>query len=111
MAGAGLTRVPALLPTEGTNPSPQGVAISADGRYGYVTLKAAAKVAVERWRELDRYSGEAALTAALVAFKRYDLAEARKSLANWRDSGIGGAQDPLTFAELLQQQIAKFRVA
>lgn len=38
--------VPALLPAEGANPSPQGVAISADGRYGYVTLKAAAKVAV-----------------------------------------------------------------
>lgn len=38
--------VPALLPAEGAQPSPQGVAISPDGKYGYVTLKAAAKVVV-----------------------------------------------------------------
>lgn len=38
--------VPTLLPAEGASPSPQGVAISADGTYAYVTLKGAAKVAV-----------------------------------------------------------------
>jgi YVTN family beta-propeller protein len=38
--------VPALLPAEGAQPSPQGVAISPDGAYAFVTLKAAAKVAV-----------------------------------------------------------------
>jgi DNA-binding beta-propeller fold protein YncE len=38
--------VPAVLPAEGAQPSPQGVAISPDGAWGYVTLKAAAKVVV-----------------------------------------------------------------
>jgi tetratricopeptide (TPR) repeat protein len=64
----------------------------------------AARIAVARWRELDKYSGDAALAATLVAFKRYDLAGARTALAAWRDSGIGGSQDPLSFAELLQEQ-------
>ncbi|MEO6078259.1 MAG: tetratricopeptide repeat protein [Steroidobacteraceae bacterium] len=64
----------------------------------------AARVAVARWRALDKYSGEAALAAALVAFKRYDLPEARTALIAWRESGVGGSQDPLGFAELLQQQ-------
>ncbi len=64
----------------------------------------AARTAVARWRELDKYSGDAALAAALVAFKRYDLAEARSALVAWRDSGVGGSQDPLSFAELLAQQ-------
>ncbi len=31
-----------------------------------------ARVAVARWRELDKYSADAALTAAVVALKRYD---------------------------------------
>jgi tetratricopeptide (TPR) repeat protein len=64
----------------------------------------AARVATARWRELDKYSGDAALTAAVVALKRYDLAEARKSLTAWRDSGTSASQDPLSFAELLAQQ-------
>jgi DNA-binding beta-propeller fold protein YncE len=38
--------VPTALPAEGSNPSPQGVTISRDGAFGYVTLKAVAKVAV-----------------------------------------------------------------
>ena len=62
---------------------------------------AAARAAAARWRELDPYSGDAALAAALVALKRYDLAEARKALTAWRDSGSAGSQDPLRFAELL----------
>jgi tetratricopeptide (TPR) repeat protein len=64
----------------------------------------AARKAVARWRALDKYSGDAALAAALLAFKRYDLAEARTALAAWRDSGVGGSQDPLSFAGLLAQQ-------
>jgi tetratricopeptide (TPR) repeat protein len=64
----------------------------------------AARTAVARWRELDKYSGDAALAAALVAFKRYDLAGARTALVAWRDSGVGDSQDPLSFAELLEQQ-------
>ena len=51
--------------------------------------------------QLDPYSGDAALAAALVALKRYDLAEARTALTAWRDSGSAGSQDPLRFAELL----------
>ncbi|MBY0490244.1 MAG: YncE family protein [Gemmatimonadaceae bacterium] len=39
-------RVPAVLPAEGEHPSPQGIALSRDGAYAYVTLKAVAKVAV-----------------------------------------------------------------
>ncbi|GAB1343199.1 hypothetical protein MASR1M101_23260 [Gemmatimonas sp.] len=38
--------VPAMLPAEGGNPSPQGVSISRDGAYAFVTLKAVGKVAV-----------------------------------------------------------------
>lgn len=38
--------VPAALPTEGEHPSPQGIALSRDGAFAYVTLKAVAKVAV-----------------------------------------------------------------
>jgi Tfp pilus assembly protein PilF len=63
-----------------------------------------ARAATARWRELDAYSGDAALAAALVAFKRYDLAEARLALTAWRDSGVAGSQDPLRFAELLEQE-------
>jgi tetratricopeptide (TPR) repeat protein len=63
-----------------------------------------ARQAVARWRELEPYSGEAALTAALVALKRYDLADAQTQLTAWRDSGSAGSQDPLRFAELLAQE-------
>jgi DNA-binding beta-propeller fold protein YncE len=38
--------VPAALPTYGSNPSPQGVWVARDGAFAYVTLKAAAQVAV-----------------------------------------------------------------
>lgn len=38
--------VPATLPTFGANPSPQGVWVAKDGAFAYVTLKAAAQVAV-----------------------------------------------------------------
>lgn len=38
--------VPTALPGEGAHPSPQGVALSRNGDYAYVTLKAVAKVAV-----------------------------------------------------------------
>jgi tetratricopeptide (TPR) repeat protein len=58
-----------------------------------------AAAATSRWRELDPYSGEAALAAALVALKRYDLTAARTALTAWRDSGMAGSQDPLQFAE------------
>ncbi len=63
-----------------------------------------AKAAASRWRTLAPYSGEAALASALVALKLYDLTEARKHLANWRDSGSSASQDPLRFAELLEEQ-------
>ncbi len=58
-----------------------------------------ARQATARWRELDKWSGDAALAAALVAFKQYDLAGARTALTDWRDSGSAGSQDPLQFAE------------
>jgi predicted Zn-dependent protease len=64
----------------------------------------AARAATARWRELDIYSGDAALAAALVALKRYDLAEARNALTAWRESGVAGSQDPLRFAEMLEQE-------
>jgi tetratricopeptide (TPR) repeat protein len=63
-----------------------------------------ARAASQRWLQLEPYSGDAALTAALVALKRYDLADARKALTAWRDSGSAGSQDPLRFAELLAQE-------
>jgi tetratricopeptide (TPR) repeat protein len=63
-----------------------------------------ARAAAQRWLQLEPYSGDAALTAALVALKRYDLTEARKALIVWRDSGSAGSQDPLRFAELLAQE-------
>ncbi|HMA12556.1 MAG TPA: tetratricopeptide repeat protein [Steroidobacteraceae bacterium] len=63
-----------------------------------------ARAAAQRWLQLEPYSGDAALTAALVALKRYDLPEARKALTAWRDSGSAGSQDPLRFAELLGQE-------
>jgi tetratricopeptide (TPR) repeat protein len=63
-----------------------------------------ARAAALRWRELQPYSGEAALTAALVAMKRYDIAEAREALTAWRDSGSSGSQDPLGFAEALAEE-------
>jgi tetratricopeptide (TPR) repeat protein len=40
----------------------------------------------------------------LVALKRYDLGEARTALIAWRESGSSGTQDPLRFAEALQQE-------
>src|SRR5262249_20313827 len=46
-----------------------------------------ARDAAARWRELDRWNGEASLAAALVALKRYDLKEARAALLAWRESG------------------------
>jgi tetratricopeptide (TPR) repeat protein len=63
-----------------------------------------ARLAAARWRELVPYSGEAALAAALVAMKRYDVDEAREALAAWRDSGHSGTQDPLSFAEVLADE-------
>lgn len=63
-----------------------------------------ARAAAQRWLQLEPYSGDAALTSALVALKRYDLTEARKALIAWRDSGSAGSQDPLRFAELLAQE-------
>jgi tetratricopeptide (TPR) repeat protein len=63
-----------------------------------------ARAAALRWRELQPFSGEAALTAALVAMKRYDIAEAREALTAWRDSGSSGSQDPLGFAEALAEE-------
>jgi tetratricopeptide (TPR) repeat protein len=65
----------------------------------------AARAATDRWRELLPFSGEAALTSALVAMKRYDVEGARKALADWRDSGSFGSQDPLTFAEALAGEV------
>ncbi|HTQ36134.1 MAG TPA: tetratricopeptide repeat protein [Steroidobacteraceae bacterium] len=63
-----------------------------------------ARSAAARWRELDALNGQAALAAALVALKRYDLKESREALAAWRDSGASGTQDPLQFAESLGQE-------
>jgi Flp pilus assembly protein TadD len=63
-----------------------------------------ATLATKRWLELEPFSGDAALTAAIVALKRYDLTAARKALTLWRDSGSAGNQDPLRFAELLEQE-------
>jgi tetratricopeptide (TPR) repeat protein len=63
-----------------------------------------AREAVARWRTLEPYSGDAALTAALIALKRYDLPEARVALTAWRDSGSAGSQDPLRFAQLLEEE-------
>lgn len=65
---------------------------------------AAARTATARWRELDPWSGDAALAAALVAMKRYDMDESREALGAWRDSGSGGNQDPLSFAEGLSEE-------
>ncbi len=65
---------------------------------------ATARSAAARWRQLAPYSGDAALAAALVALKRYDLGEARTALIAWRESGSSGTQDPLRFAEALQQE-------
>lgn len=64
----------------------------------------AARDAAARWRELSPYSGDAALTDALVAMKRYDVEAARAALTDWRESGSSGAQDPLSFAEALAEQ-------
>ena len=65
---------------------------------------ATARVAVARWRKLDPYSGDAALVAALVALKRYDLEEARDALSAWRESGAAGTQDPVRFAQVLERE-------
>lgn len=64
----------------------------------------AARTAVARWRALDKLSGEAALAATLISLKRYDLSGARTALSAWRESGIGGSQDPQSFARLLEQE-------
>jgi Tfp pilus assembly protein PilF len=63
-----------------------------------------AAAATERWRELQPFSGDAALAAALVAMKQYDIDAAREALTAFRDSGSAGNQDPLTFAEALQEE-------
>ena len=63
-----------------------------------------ARETTARWRELEPWSGDAALAAALVALKRYDLKEARAALQAWRDSGSAGSQDPLQFAAALSQE-------
>ena len=65
---------------------------------------ATARAAAARWRQLAPYSGDAALAATLVALKRYDLDEARTALTAWRESGSSGTQDPLRFAEALEQE-------
>lgn len=64
----------------------------------------AARDATARWRELDPYSGDAALAAAIVAMKRYDMDAAREALSAWNDSGEAGTQDPLNFAQALQEE-------
>jgi tetratricopeptide (TPR) repeat protein len=63
-----------------------------------------AQSATARWRELDPWNGQAALAAALVALKLYDLDKAREALTAWRDSGSAGSQDPLAFAESLSEE-------
>lgn len=63
-----------------------------------------AQAATARWRELDPWNGQAALAAALVALKRYDLDKAREALTSWRESGSAGSQDPLAFAESLSNE-------
>jgi tetratricopeptide (TPR) repeat protein len=63
-----------------------------------------AREAAARWRELEPWSGDAALAAALVALKRYDLKEARAGLLAWRDSGSAGSQDPLQFAAAMSEE-------
>lgn len=65
---------------------------------------ATAQAATARWRELDPWNGQAALAAALVALKRYDLKSAREALTAWRESGSAGSQDPLAFAETLSEE-------
>jgi tetratricopeptide (TPR) repeat protein len=65
---------------------------------------ATAQSATTRWRALDKWNGQAALAAALVALKRYDLGKAREALTAWRESGSAGSQDPLTFAESLSEE-------
>jgi tetratricopeptide (TPR) repeat protein len=65
---------------------------------------ATAQSATARWRELDPWNGQAALAAALVALKRYDLDKAREALTAWRESGSAGSQDPLAFAESLSNE-------
>ncbi len=65
---------------------------------------ATAQSATARWRELDPWNGQAALAAALVALKRYDLDRAREALTAWRESGSAGSQDPLAFAETLSEE-------
>ena len=56
---------------------------------------ATARAAAARWRQLAPYSGDAALAAALVALKRYDLDEARSALIAWRESGSSGNTGPV----------------
>lgn len=63
-----------------------------------------ARAATARWRELDPYSADAALAAAIVAMKRYDMLEAREALSAWNDTGEAGTQDPLSVAQALQQE-------
>jgi tetratricopeptide (TPR) repeat protein len=63
-----------------------------------------ARAATARWRELDPFSGDAALAAAIVAMKRYDMEEAREALSAWNDTGEAGTQDPLSFAQALQEE-------
>jgi len=63
-----------------------------------------ARQAVARWRTLEPHSANADLAAVIIALKRHDLAEARGALAEWRDSGSAGNQDPLRFAELLERE-------
>jgi len=64
----------------------------------------AAHAATQRWLQLQPYSGDAALASAVVAMKEYDVDAARKALVAWRDSGSAGSQDPLSFAEALQEE-------
>lgn len=64
----------------------------------------AARAAIARWRQLEPWNGQAALVAAVVALKRYDLKESREALTAWRDSGAAGSQSPLAIATTLGEE-------
>jgi len=70
---------------------------------GCEQLDTAQRAAV-RWQQLAPGRGEPAFARALVAMKRYQVDEARKALAVWRDSGAAGNQDPGRFAQLLENE-------
>ena len=57
-----------------------------------------------RWQQLQPRRAEPALARALIAMKLYQVDEARKALALWKESGATGNQDPGRFAELLESE-------